>query len=319
MPKNLKQLPKLKESFSFLYLEHCKVEQDSNSLSKLDKDGGKTQIPIANITCLMLGPGTSITHAAIKTATDCGCSIVWSGEDGMKFYAYGMGETRSAKNILMQASACMNEKTHLRIVEKMYYMRFGSSMKTQNLTLNQLRGIEGVRMKNAYKSCSNEFGIPMQSRDLGLNKNWNELSPLDQALIIANKILYALCSGVIVSMGFSTALGFIHTGRAESFSYDIADLYKTETTIPAAFSAVKLLDTENVPLQSLVRRECRKYFYEVQLMKRMPKDIISLFNIDDDEIFEPNSQLWDGDKKVIETGSWNLSQLLEENNGSNSS
>lgn len=313
MPKNLKQLPKIKESISFIYVERCRIEQDAMAIAKWDKDGGKTSIPIANITCLLLGPGTVITHAAIKAIADCGCSVVWCGEGDTRFYAYGRGETRNGKNLILQARLCMNQELHMKVVYKMYTMRFGEKV-TAGLNLNQLRGIEGVRMKKAYALAAKQTGVAWKTRDLGRNKEWNELSPLDKALIHSNKLLYAICSSVIVSMGFSTGLGFIHTGRSESFAYDIADLYKAETTIPASFEAVKIAEETGEDIEVLVRKQCRKYFHTKKLMKRIPKDLLTLFDVDEDQTDEPDSELWNGGEETVKTGSWNLSKLLDKDN-----
>ena len=320
MPKNLNQLPRIKESISFIYLEKCHIEQDNMAIAKVLNDGSRTPIPIANITCLLIGPGTTITHAAIKAISDCGCSVVWCGENGFRFYAYGRGETRSGKNLLIQARLCMDEKLHMKVVRKMYSIRFGD-VSTNEMNLNQLRGIEGVRVKKAYANASKISGIPWKTRDLGIGKEWDTLKPLDQALIYSNKILYAVCSSVIVSLGLSTGLGFIHTGRSESFSYDIADLYKAETTIPASFEAVRIYNNNKGDLEFIVRQECRKAFHKNKLMKRIPKDIAELLNCVDDEDIEslnPASDLWGTNGNAIKTGSWNLSKLISErdNDGS---
>lgn len=310
MPKDLRQLPKIKESISFLYVEHCRIEQDAMVVAKFDKNG-KTPIPAANITCLLLGPGTVITHDAVKAVADCGCAIEWCGDDAFKFYAYGKGETRNGYNILKQAKLCMDEDLHMQVVKKMYSMRF-SNMKVDGLTINQLRGIEGIRMKQAYKAAASKSGIAWQKRNLGQNTKWENLSDLDKALIVSNKILYAVCEAVILSMGLSPALGFIHTGRSESFAFDIADLYKAQTSIPAAFMATKYIRTNPAEnLEGAVRRQCHMYFAQYKLMKRMPEDIASLLNVGDtDEQINPASALWNYGTKPTETESWNLSKLI---------
>jgi CRISPR-associated protein Cas1 len=311
MPANLQQLPKVKESISFIYVEHCRIGQNSMSIEIQEKEGGKTLVPIANTTCLMIGPGTVITHAAIKTISDCGCSIVWCGDHGFRFYAYGMGETRNAKNLLSQAKMCMDPKLHMDVVLKMYALRFGEEL-PHDINLNKLRGLEGVRMKKVYAQCAEKYGIPWNGRDLGLNKNWNDLEPINKALIYSSKLLYSICSAVIVSLGFSTGLGFIHSGRTESFSFDIADLYKAETTIPASFEAVSIHLKTGENIESLVRKKCRMYFNEAKLMKRIPKDIFWILESKEQINLDPTSYLWNEDNTLFESGSWNLSDLNEE-------
>ncbi len=97
MNTDYQSLPRLKDSISYVYLEHSIIEQEDSSIVAIQKDG-RIPVPISSVTCLMLGPGTSITHAAIKAAAENGCTIVWCGVNGLQFYASGMGKTRSAAN-----------------------------------------------------------------------------------------------------------------------------------------------------------------------------------------------------------------------------
>ena len=235
MPKDLQQLPKLRDSLSFLYIEHAIIEQDNLSIRVVRADG-VVPIPIAAMTVLLLGPGVSITHAAIKAICDNGCTIIWCGETASRFYAVGMGETRSADNLLHQAKLCMNDDLHMQVVRKMYERRF-PDMDCANLTLSQIRGMEGVRVREAYRMFSKQYGVPWTKRDYKTT-SWEDANPINRALSTANNVLYGICQGAIVSMGYSAGLGFIHTGKMLSFVYDIADLYKAECSIPAAFSVV---------------------------------------------------------------------------------
>ena len=86
MPKDLKELPKLRDSISYFYAEHAIIDQCDASII-LHQGSKDISVPVSSLTCLMLGPGTNITHAAIRTATENGCLIVWCGENGARFYA----------------------------------------------------------------------------------------------------------------------------------------------------------------------------------------------------------------------------------------
>lgn len=152
MPRDLHELPKIRDSVSFLYFEHAVVEQDNSSIVVLQKDG-KIPVPVSSLTCLLLGPGISVTSAAIKTITENGCLIIWCGEHSRKFYASGMGETRSASNLLLQAKLCMDESSHLAVVRRMYEIRFPNAS-TDKLTLQQLRGLEFVRYINQNQNVA---------------------------------------------------------------------------------------------------------------------------------------------------------------------
>src|SRR5881397_4010708 len=113
--KDLHILPKVRDSWSFLYAEHCRVEQDEKSIALYDADG-KTAVPCASLTVLMLGPGTSISHAAIRALADNGCLILWGSEQGVRTYGVGLGETRSSANLLRQVELYANPESRLRVV-----------------------------------------------------------------------------------------------------------------------------------------------------------------------------------------------------------
>ena len=288
MKKDLRELPKLRDSISYVYMEHARIEQEAAAVI-FEVEDGKIPVPVASLTCLMLGPGTTITHAAVKTITENGCLIIWCGENATRFYASGMGETRSARNVLLQAQLCMNPEKHMKVVRKMYEIRF-PNMPTQGMTLEQIRGMEGIRVRQAYQVASKQYGVKWHARDYKQD-DWNQADPINRALSEANAILYSLCQAAIISLGYSTAMGFIHTGKMLSFVYDIADLYKTETTIPAAFEAARGNENE---LSRNVRIYCRKYFSSAGILKRIAKDIEQIFSIQESESDFSNSvgEIW---------------------------
>ncbi len=293
MPKDFHELPRLEDSISYIYADHAVVEQNDSSIILLQKNGN-IPLPIASTTCLLLGPGTSITHAAIKAINDNGCMVVWCGERMGRFYACGMGETRSAQNTLHQAAACMNKEVHLEVVKRMYERRF-PKLPQGEYTLQQLRGMEGIRMRECYKMMARQTGIKWSGRNYKV-KNWDDSDPINQALSVANALLYSVCHAAIVSLGYSPALGFIHTGKMLSFVYDIADLYKAEITIPAAFEAVKN-NINPFDLDLDVRLNCRKRFEKLQILKKIPKDIAWILDVKCDEQTETadTGDLWDED------------------------
>lgn len=299
MPKDLRQLPKLRDSLSFLYIEHAIIEQDDLSIRVIRADG-QIPVPIAAMTVLMLGPGVSVTHAAIKAISDSGCTIVWCGEAASRFYAVGMGETRNADNLLIQAKVCMDEQLHLQVVRRMYLRRF-PDMDCANMTLQQIRGLEGIRVREAYRQFARQYGVPWNRRDYKTTA-WDEADPINRALSVANHVLYSICQGAIVSLGYSTGLGFIHTGKMLSFVYDIADLYKAECSIPAAFSVV---GGGYADLDSEVRSACRRFMRSQKILKRIPEDIAWILDVQSEQEQKealPVGELWDEDDKRIAGG-----------------
>ncbi len=280
MPKDLHELPKLRDGLSYLYAEHVRVEQDSLAIALWDEDG-RTPVPAAALGVLMLGPGSSITHAAVHALVENGCSILWLGEHGVRCYAQGLGETRSARHVLHQAQMLCDERSHTEVVWRMYEYRFGYRLE-DNLTLNQVRGREGVRMRDAYAQEAQRTGVQWAGRHYDQGQ-WDWADPLNRALSSANACLNGVCHAGIVSGGYSPALGFVHTGRQLSFVYDIADLYKTEITIPLAFETVAESEQD---VETRVRLNCRDRFRAGRLLQRILPDIDALLQAPVDETEE---------------------------------
>lgn len=265
--RDLHELPKFRDGWSYLYVEHCKVDQDDKAIAVHDASG-KVPVPCAALAVLMLGPGTEITHAAVKVLADSGCSILWCGEGGVRTYAAGLGETRSSARLLRQAQLYADPNLRLKVVMRLYRMRFKEPL-PEDLTLQQIRGREGVRVREAYAAASRATGVPWSGRSYNRG-NWRAADPINRALSAANSCLYGICHAAIVTAGYSPGIGFIHTGKQLSFVYDIADLYKAETTIPAAFSAVAASVSD---LERRVRLACRDLFKETRLIERIVEDI----------------------------------------------
>lgn len=274
---NFQELPRLKDSISYLYLEHAVIEQENSALVVIQKDG-RIPVPVAGITCLLLGPGISITHAAVKTLCANGCMAIWCGENVGRFYASGIGETGSAENLLKQAKCCIDGQLHMDAVRRMYAIRF-PRMDTSSYSLQQIRGMEGIRVRKTYELMSKTTGVKWKKRNYD-KQEWDAADPVNRALSEANSLLYGVCHAAIVSLGYSPGLGFVHSGKQLSFVYDIADLYKAETTIPAAFNAVKDSQSDS-ELSKNIRLYCRRYFSQAKLLSRIPNDIAWILQTSD--------------------------------------
>lgn len=293
--KDLNLLPRVRDSWSYLYVEHCRVEQEAKAIAVYSQ-AGKTPVPCAALMLLMLGPGTSITHAAMRSLADSGCLVAWTGEEGVRMYAAGMGETRSARHLLVQAQTWANPAQRLEVVRRMYAMRFPDAL-AEGLTLQQIRGKEGMRVRAAYAKASAETGIPWSGRSYRREK-WAASDEVNRALSAANSCLYGVCHAAIVSAGYSPALGFVHTGKQLSFVYDVADLYKTDVTVPVAFRAVADGETG---LEGRVRRACRDAFAERRLLGRVVADIDRVLGLRDEE--EQAASAFDTDE-ALPGGLW---------------
>lgn len=265
--KDLHILPKFRDAWSYLYLEHCKIEQEARAIAVWDAEG-KVPVPCASLALLLLGPGTSISHAAVAALADNGCLVYWVGEGGVRFYSHGQGLTRNADNLLHQVRLWADPELRLQVVLRLYRMRFPEPL-ADNLSLQQIRGNEGVRVREAYARASKETGVPWQGRAYRRDA-WNAADPVNRALSAGNSCLYGICQAGIQALGLSPALGFIHTGKMLSFVYDIADLYKTQVSIPIAFrETARGLDK----LETRVRQACRDAFNEQNLLKQIILDL----------------------------------------------
>lgn len=281
---DLHELPKFRDGLSYLYLEHCIVDRKYKAVEAIDKTG-RTMIPAASLAVLMLGPGTSITHEAVKTLTESGCSILWTGEEGVRMYASGLGETRKAYHLLRQSELVSNHTTRLQVALRMYEMRFGRKLGS-GLSMEQVRGYEGRRVRNAYARASQEYGVPWNGRKYD-RQNWEAGDPINRAISAASACMNGISHAAIVSSGYSPGLGFIHTGKQLSFVFDIADLYKTEITIPLAFR-VTAEGTDGLEVR--VRKAAREMFREHRLLSRIVDDIEKVLDLSRD-VLEAGGEL----------------------------
>jgi CRISPR-associated protein Cas1 len=271
--QDLHELPKFRDGLSYLYLEHGRIDQAQKAIEFFDKEG-RVMVPAAALAVLLLGPGTAITHEAVKTLVDNGCLINWVGEQGVRFYAQGCGETRKGYRLLRQAELVCDSDAHMEVVRRMYQFRFDFILEP-GLSIEQIRGYEGARVRKAYQEASRRFGVPWRGREY--NRNFWQLSdPINRALSAANSCLNSLCHAAIVSGGYAPGLGFVHTGKQLSFVYDIADLYKMDLTVPLAFRMTAESDEQ---LETRVRYACRELFHAEHLMGRIIDDIDKLLDM----------------------------------------
>jgi CRISPR-associated protein Cas1 len=268
--KDLHELPKFRDSLSYLYVERAILNRKRNAVEFVNEQG-RVMIPVASLSVLLLGPGTNISHAAVKVLADNGCSVIWVGEDSTRFYARGTGETRKAYHLLKQAELASDPEKRKDVVLAMYHKRFAGRL-DPSLTLPQIRGHEGVRVREAYAAASQKLGVEWSGRRYD-RSDWRNADPINRALSAANALLNGICHAAIVSGGYSPAIGFIHTGKQLSFVYDIADLYKVDITIPTAFATVA---ESNEQVEARVRQACRERFRETRLLRRILPDIDEL-------------------------------------------
>lgn len=276
--RTLHELPRFRDRWSYLYLEKGRMEVEGSGL-KFHQKGqtGDLAVPIDQLAVLMLGPGTTITHAAVRLLAQNNCLISWTGEQGVRLYAANTGGTFSARRLIRQAALVSDERTRLDVAKRMYQFRFAEAL-SEDMSIEVIRGMEGIRVRQVYAEVAARWGVEWKGRNYNQG-DWSQADPINRALSTATACLYGVCHAAILSAGYSPALGFIHTGKMLSFVYDIADLYKTEIVIPLAFRLVSQ-DTEN--LERAVRLACRNAFAESRLMNRILPDIAEVLHVGDD-------------------------------------
>lgn len=245
-------------------------------------------VPAASISALLLGPGTRITHRGMELIGDSGVTVVWVGENGVRYYASGRPLTHRAGLLMRQAALVSNMRSHLSVARKMYQMRFPED-DVSGLTMQQLRGREGARVRRIYRQASEKWNIPWNGRQYD-PEDYAAGDPVNQALSAGHACLYGLAHAVIAALGCSPGLGFVHVGHECSFVYDAADLYKAETTIPIAFE----IAAQNAPdIGAAVRRRMRDEMMRLHLLERMTKDIQFLLNEEETPLEADVVRLWD--------------------------
>ena len=261
----------IKDRASILFLEKGQLDVIDGAFVLVDKEGIRTQIPVGGLACLMLEPGTRVSHAACALAGRVGCLIVWVGEAAVRLYSAGQpGGARSDK-LLYQAKLALDERSRLNVVRRMYDFRFGESA-PERRSIDQLRGMEGARVKHMYKSFANMHSVKWHGRKYDPGQFDRSDLP-NMCLSEATACLYGISEAAILAAGYAPAIGFLHTGKARSFVYDIADLFKFETVVPTAFKIAAKAQKNIEPFRSdpsgEVRRACRDSFREAGLLKKI--------------------------------------------------
>lgn len=278
---------RVEDRVSTVYIEHSHVDRAENAIVVVNRER-TVRVPAAFIGAVLLGPGTRITHGAVRLLADSGTSICWVGEHAVRMYAAGLGPSRGAQLVLRQAYLVTRPAERLRVARTMYGMRFAGEDVT-TATMQQLRGREGTRVKRIYREQAERFGVPWTARRYKRDDPESS-DEVNRLISMGNSCLYAACYAAIVGVGASPALGFVHTGKSLSFVLDIADLYKAEYTIPLAFELV----AEGRVEETDIRYALRDRFSDGRFMARVVADIRSLLLEGAQDVGEGEvNQLWD--------------------------
>ncbi|QPK78811.1 type I-E CRISPR-associated endonuclease Cas1 [Corynebacterium lizhenjunii] len=299
VPVDRLELSRISTRISFLYVERATISRDNNALTILDEKG-VYHVPATSLAALLLGPGTSASYAAMALLGDCGVSVVWVGEKGVRYYAHGRSPAKTSRMAEAQAKLVSNQRTRLRCARRMYEMRFPDE-DVSTLSLAQLRGREGARMKQLYKRFADAHGVYWDRRRYD-PQDFESSDLINKMLTAANAALYGVVHAVIVALGFVPALGVVHNGTDRALVYDIADLYKADISIPAAFQAAA--NPSGDP-SAQVRRLVRDCVVERRLLVRIVKDLYALMEVDEDpESIDVELLLWNELENIAAGRNW---------------
>lgn len=268
----LKPIP-IKERLSVIFIERGEIDVVDGAFVVVDSQGTRarpvlTHVPVGGVACIMLEPGSRVSHRAAALAARVGTLLVWVGEAGVRLYSAGQPGGARSDRLLYQAQLALDENLRLKVVRRMYAMRFGEEP-PQRRSVEQLRGIEGARVRHTYQLLARQFGVQWKRRDYD-PEAWDASDLPNRCLSAATACLYGVTEAAVLAAGYAPAVGFIHTGKPLSFVYDMADLYKFETVVPVAFRIAASMPAEP---DRAVRLACRDIFRQTKLLERIIPDI----------------------------------------------
>lgn len=259
----------IKERVSVVFVERGEIDVLDGAFVVVDATGIRTHLPVGGVACIMLEPGTRLSHRAAELAARVGTLLVWVGEAGVRLYSAGQPGGARSDRLLYQAKLALDETLRLKVVRKMYALRFGEAP-PERRSVEQLRGIEGARVRRTYQLLARQFGVEWNGRDYDA-ESWDQADLANRCLSAATSCLYGVTEAAVLAAGYAPAVGFIHTGKPLSFVYDIADVYKFETVVPVAFKVAAAKPAVNA--ERAVRLGCRDIFRQTKLLDRIIPDI----------------------------------------------
>lgn len=254
----------LKERLSLLFIEKGQVDVQDGSFVVLDVNGVRMHVPVGGVACLMLEPGTRVSHAAVELAARAGTLLIWVGEAGVRLYSAGQPGGARSDRLLYQARLALDPEARLKVVRKMYALRFGDEPPSRR-SVEQLRGIEGARVRAEYEALAQKYGVRWTRRDYN-PAEWGSGDLPNRCLSAATSCLYGVTEAAVLAAGYAPAIGFIHTGKPLSFVYDVADVVKFEGVVPLAFELAAKAPHEP---ERAVRVACREHFRKTRLLERL--------------------------------------------------
>lgn len=269
---NLPEIP-VSQRFPYLFVEKGRLEKKEHTVI-LHREEEEIPLPVGMITVLFMQPGTSITHGAVQVCSEVGCNLIWVGDDAVRLYSTS-NLRRNGTNLLRQASLHLNPSSRLEISRKIFQYMFREEPPLKR-SIEQLRGMEGIRVREMYADFANEFECSWGGR---ITTQDSDL--LNKGISYANAALYGLVESVILALGYSPAIGYTHSGGSRSFVYDVSDCIKFKTVVPLAFQVFK---ESPLDISKRIRVECGLFFQRNKTVGRIATIIEDLLETPTDEL-----------------------------------
>lgn len=240
---------------------------------------GNYALPFQMVSCVLAQPGTTISHDALRLLARHGTGLVAIGQGAVRFYAsMPFGPDRSAR-ARRQAELWTNADERVRIVRRMYAWRMGEVLPVADI--DALRGIEGARVKKAYKELARQFGVAWKGRQYDRNNPEGD-DLVNQSINHASSAVRAAAMVAVAVTGAIPQLGFIHEESGIAFALDIADLFREDTLLPIAFGAAReAAERPGEAVDRVVRRLAAETFRREKAVPRMIDRIKELLDADD--------------------------------------
>lgn len=265
-------LPQVKDKYPFLYLERGRLEIDDSSIKWIDASNNVVPLPVATLNALLLGPGTTVTHDAVRTAAAANCAVCWVGEDSLLFYAAGFLPTADTRNLRKQIELSAEPKKAIEVARRMFARRFPDA-DLKDKTLQEMMGMEGHRVRTTYQAKAEQYQVGWKGRSFTPGK-FETSDITNQILTSTNAALYGILCSAVHSMGYSPHIGFIHSGSPLPFVYDLADLYKEHLCIDLAFHLTRELAGRYD--KHKVAAAFRQRVIDMELLAKLDEDIAAM-------------------------------------------
>ena len=237
---------------------------------------GDHAIPLQGVSMILLGPGSTVSHDALRLLAHARTALVAVGEDGVRFYTAPPLIPDRSRLARRQARLWAEDDQRVSIARRMYAWRFGEVLPHRSLDV--MRGIEGARMKESYRLLARQIGVNWRGRNYDRARPQASDAP-NQALNHASSAVEGAAAIAVAATGTIPQLGFIHEDPGQSFVLDIADLYRDAVTISCAFRAAKrIAEQPGENIERVTRRLTGRALAREQVIPSMIDRIKSLFD-----------------------------------------